>query len=414
MFSKVPQQPGATKRSFEGEGAPKDVTQMLSSLNIGEAATKKAPAGAAAGGKKKGDPEDEPEDEDEDEEDEDEEDEDEEGDDEDEEEEYIATPEQVEAVLPLLRENQTKIEALKAEYQKARRELEIKFQAQREVHYKERADLVRGSGDDGPALPGFWLDAMQRNMLLSQFIEEWDQPALVFLDDITVHELAGEEEFGFELVFTFAKNPFFTNEKLSKKLVVSNLYAPDYVMPELDSSIGTKIDWLPDQNLTVKVEVKQVKRAARKGGKKGGVQEVRQEVPQDSFFNFFKTREEKGEEELEQMNDEDQDRYHQEWETDFAIASQIRSKLIPDAALWYTGEASDSEYGYDDEEEEEEDEEGDEGEFDELEDEDEDEDEDEPPAKGKGGKKGGKGGKPLSSQGGAGKEGEQQPECKNQ
>jgi nucleosome assembly protein 1-like 1 len=403
LFSKVPQQSSAVKRSFEGEPTTKDVNTLLNSLSIGEASSKKAPA--AAPKSNTADPEDEDENENDDEGEGDEE------DDEEEEEEYVATPEQVEAALPLLRENHHKIEELKQKYQEARRELELKFEELRVVHYKARAELIRGTGDEGPALPGFWLDAMQRNMLVSQFIEEWDEPALIFLDDITVNEL--KDDFGFEIVFRFSRNPFFTNTTLTKKLIVSNLYAPDYVMPSIEQSIGTEINWHPNQNLTVKVEVKEVKRAARKGGKKGGAKEIRQEIPQDSFFNFFKTRAEKTPEELEQMEEADEDAYQREWETDFAIASTLRAKIVPDATLWYTGEASDSEYGDEDEEgdeDEDEDDEDDDEEFDELEDE-EDEDEDEKP---KGGKKQGGKGKPLSAQGqGVGKEGEQ-PECKQQ
>jgi len=207
---------------------------------------------------------------------------------------------------------------------------------------------------------------------------------------------------------------FFSNETLVKKLIVSNLYAPDYVMPEIEESIGTEINWHPDQKLTVKVEVKEVKLASRRG-KKGGVKEVRQETPQDSFFTFFETRTEKNEEELDAMKDEEQEAYQREWETDFAIASNFRCKLIPDATMWYTGEASDSEYDDEPEEDDEvdEDDEDDEN-FEELDEDDEDDDDDDEdedqakPSKRAVKRGGGKGKGPA-----AGKEGGEQ-ECKQQ
>jgi len=405
MFTKVPHQSTATKRSFEGveaKAAPKNdsdkVKDMLDKLRVSD---KNAPVST-----NNRDPEDEAEVDDEADDDED-------GDDEDEdyeEDQHVATKEQMDAVVPLLRENQAKLSAVQEEYQRARRELEIKFQELRSEHMKERDAIIKGSENDGIALPGFWLDAMQRNSLLSQFVEEWDEAALIFLDSVTVEELA--DAFGYKLNFHFSKNPFFTNEVLTKTLTISNFYT-DASMPDIDESVGTEINWIPERDLTVKIEVVKQKQAGRRGGKKGGqTKEIRQELPRESFFNYFKSRTDAADEELAQMNQEQHDAYQQGWEMDYAISSTFRSKLIPNAVLWYVDEADDSDY----EEEEEP------GEFEELDEDDDDDDDDDEddkddddddaPKGKKGGRQGGKG-KPLSAQGGSAT-GEEKPECKQQ
>lgn len=423
LFSKAPGPSGATKRGFEGVGAPGSdanaVTDMLNKLKVEGAATKKAPA------KGKADPEDEDEDDDEDDDDEEGGDNEDGGDDEDEEDEeeaYVATEEQRQVVVPLLKENQTKLDQIQEAYRKERRELEIKFQNIRLAHYKEREAIIRGTDEDsGPSLPGFWLDAFSRSFVMQQFVEEWDEPVLIFLENITEELLTGDE-FGYSLNFHFAKNPFFSNEVLTKTIKLSNMYGADYSTPDIEESIGTEIKWFEDKNVTVEIIVKKIK--AGKKGKKGSNQtkEIKQEVPRESFFNFFETRQELGEEEMNHLAEEELEMYNRGWEVDFAITSTIRSKIIPQAANWYTGEAEDSDAyeGEEDEEGEDEDDEDededDDDEFDELEDEDDEDDEDDKPAKGGKKQQGkGKGAKPAQAGGAAPAAGaEGQPECKQQ
>jgi nucleosome assembly protein 1-like 1 len=184
--------------------------------------------------------------------------------------------------------------------------------------------------------------------------------------------------------------------------------------PALSDCQGCDITWRESKDLTV-TEVKK-KQKAKSGRNKGQVRTVTKSVPRPSFFHYFgapMTDEEEAE--FEEGADEDTEQVKLSMEEDYDIGHSIRTSLIPEAVLWYTGEAieedEDDEEDYEEEGSEDEDEE----------DEDEEEEEEEEPKKGKG-KKGGKskaanskltfsqeGG--FAASGGAPAGGEQ-PECK--
>ena len=137
---------------------------------------------------------------------------------------------------------------------------------------------------------------------------------------------------------------------------------------------------------------------------------ITKEVPQASFFQYFGEPKEEEDEDEEGGEDgggeEEKERIQLTEEEDFEIAHALRTAVIPDALLWFTGEAHvDEEYD---------DDYGDEG--DEEEEEDDEDDEDEPAAP-KASKHKNKGGAPTGgfaaapSSGEAGASGEQ-PECK--
>ncbi|KAH9248573.1 hypothetical protein BASA81_013757 [Batrachochytrium salamandrivorans] len=394
----------AQKRAFEGQADSANlnlVSQMLDALLV-------TPGSSTSAIVKDDDDDDNDDDDDDDEDDEDENDEDGE-----EEDLFIADPEEVEAALPGLRANQEEIDQLKDEYTKARRDLEVKYEQLRAPLLTARAALVRGD-----ILPGFWLDAMRKNTLLNQFVEEWDEPSLMFLDNITCTEITHPDEYGFELEFHFAEeNPFFSNKSLKKRAVITNHYPMDgSIYPDVETLVGTEIDWKPNQNLTVRVEVKKEIKRAGKGTKRGPPKEVRQEVPQESFFTFFETPADLTEEQMAELNDEEQEQVQRKWETDFAIATTFRSKLVPNALMWYTGEASESEYDDDDEEDDEDyddDDDDDEGARFQPLDDDADEDSDEFEAALKQGKKKG-GAKARAAAKNIGGDEEKKPECQQQ
>jgi len=183
--------------------------------------------------------------------------------------------------------------------------------------------------------------------------------------------------------------------------------------PALSDCQGCDITWKASKDLTV-TEVKK-KQKAKSGRNKGQVRTVTKSVPRPSFFHYFgppMTDEEEAE--FEEGADEETEQVKLSMEEDYDIGHSIRTSLIPEAVLWYTGEAIEEESD-DEEEEDEEDEDEDDDE------EDEDDDDDDDRKKGKG-RKGGKA-KPANSKltfsqeggfaasGGAPPGGEQ-PECK--
>lgn len=382
---------------------------------------------------------------------------DEEGDDDNEEDDavsFVATEAQREAIVPLLEANAATLAQIEADYLRERRQLEAKYQGLRRPVYAARAGIVAGGANSGDAqqqqpLPGFWLNAMMHNSLLASYVEEHDRDALLFLQNVTCTELLSADDgpdapSGFQLTFQFAEsNPFFSNRELTKRLVVESLYG--HGTPNLNESVGTDIQWKEGKKLTVMIEERQVPvgggrggRGRRGGGQGGGrTRTVRTEVPRESFFSFFGTRQDLGEEELATMTPEEQERDANGWSLDYAIANVFRTKLIPNALAWYLNEASDSddEY-YDDDDGEGEEDEDDEDDH-EDDDEEEDDDDDAPPQKGSrrapkpakpsggsgrvtkpsgdGAPRGaGSGGTPGDQGGSAQGDGEAKPECKPQ
>jgi nucleosome assembly protein 1-like 1 len=203
-----------------------------------------------------------------------------------------------------------------------------------------------------------------------------------------------EHGYGFDLIFRFEKNDYFTDAELKKSFTMSK----QNVIEKCD---GTNINWKDGRNVTQK----KIKKKSK--NKKAGAKTVTKTVEQESFFNFFKTLEMPTEDQLkatlekaekDEHNEEEEKDIGEKMDIDYDLGNEFKDQLIPLALEYYMEVIADDE-----------DEEGDEGSCD-SEDghdhglhhhgksgkggkkDDSDEDEDEKPAKGgnkKGGKKGG-------------------------
>jgi nucleosome assembly protein 1-like 1 len=177
---------------------------------------------------------------------------------------------------------------LEAQFQEEVLELEKKYFAKFTPLYQRRATIVNGAAEptDGEVeagkvdeeeeeeeeetaakgeeeskddketstagIPEFWLSAMKNQISLAEMITERDEEALKHLTDIRMEYL---DRPGFRLIFEFAENDFFTNKTISKTYYYKeeNGYGGDFIY---DHAEGTKIDWKPNQDLTVRVESK--------------------------------------------------------------------------------------------------------------------------------------------------------------
>lgn len=329
-------------------------------------------------------------------------------------------PAEVGRRVKALRAMHDDFEGVHEEYRAARAEVEAKFAAKKQALFEARRAIVQGEKDVAPeegaeaptadsikGVPDFWCDVLTGHPDLGDLIAEEDIPALSFLDDINV---TYENNFkAFTLSFTFRENEFFTNKVLTKKYEVD----PDLFdeSPGLTDAQGCVIDWKAGKNLTMS-EIKK-KQKAKSGRNKGQVRTVTRTVPKPSFFNFFKSPipQEGDEEEPEQEDNEDEEDQNQggpriklSVEEDYDVGHIIRTTIVNEAVLYFTGEKDFSDmYGgmdEDDDEEEEDDEEDDE--------EEEEEEEEAVQAKGKKGKKHAAG--PAAAAAGAA--GEKPQECK--
>jgi len=226
------------------------------------------------------------------------------------------------------------------------------------IEGEEPVTLDDKSEKDIKGIPDFWLTALKNNTVIAQTITPEDEKVLAYLQDIRCATLEGDKH-GFVLTFHFAENPFFVDSVLTKTYYLAE---DDNIYGELvfDRAEGTKINWKPGKNLTVKLVKQQQKSRGR--GKKGGATRVTTvEEPCDSFFIFFTPPERDAEDEDEEAILDDL------LEADFEEGCIFKDKLVPHSVLWFTGEAAefddyDDDFGYD-------------GEFDDEDDEDDEEDE---------------------------------------
>lgn len=243
--------------------------------------------------------------------------------------------------------------------------------------------------------------AMLNHGGIARLIQEKDRPILLHLLDIDC--ILHDPGYGYDLIFTFEKNDYFKNDKLKKSFVMTKN------QNMIEKCEGTEIDWKEGKNVTQK---KIKKKQKPKKGQPGKT--ITKTVEQESFFNFFKTREMPDEEELaggkppkEKEDDEEGEPEKDAAELmdeDFELANEFKDQLIPLALEYYLEVIQ------------EDDEDGD--------DDDEDDDDEPAPKGGKGGKGGAKddsdeeedqpkGGKKGGKKGGAAAGGDKQ-ECKQQ
>jgi len=183
-------------------------------------------------------------------------------------------------------------------------------------------------------IPEFWLTIFKNVDLLSEMLQDHDEPILKHLTDIKVKFV--DEPMGFNLEFHFSENEYFTNKCLTKSYEMK--CEPDksipfsFEGPEIVRCKGCSIDWKKDKNVTLKVIKKKQKHKTRTA-----VRTVTKTVNRDSFFNFFNppaVPDDSSEEELDSS-------VQTLLTADFEIGHYIRERIVPRAVLFFTGEALD-------------------------------------------------------------------------
>ncbi|XP_007448819.1 PREDICTED: nucleosome assembly protein 1-like 1 isoform X5 [Lipotes vexillifer] len=221
---------------------------------------------------------------------------------------------------------------------------------------KEKAKIEDEKKDeekeDPKGIPEFWLTVFKNVDLLSDMVQEHDEPILKHLKDIKVKFSDAGQPMSFVLEFLFEPNEYFTNEVLTKTYRMRS--EPDdsdpfsFDGPEIMGCTGCQIDWKKGKNVTLKTIKKKQKHKGR-----GTVRTVTKTVSNDSFFNFFAPPE------VPESGDLDDDA-EAILAADFEIGHFLRERIIPRSVLYFTGEAIEDDDDDYDEEGEEADEEGEE------------------------------------------------------
>ncbi|XP_039199235.1 nucleosome assembly protein 1-like 1 isoform X1 [Crotalus tigris] len=250
-------------------------------------------------------------------------------------------------------------EIINAVYEPTEEECEWKTDTEEEIseEMKEKAKLEEEKKDqekdDPKGIPEFWLTVFKNVDLLSDMVQEHDEPILKHLKDIKVKFSEAGEPMTFTLEFHFEPNEFFTNEVVTKTYRMRS--EPDdsdpfsFDGPEIMGCIGCQIDWKKGKNVTLKTIKKKQKHKGH-----GTVRTVTKTVSNDSFFNFFSPPE------VPESGDLDDDA-EAILAADFEIGHFLRERIVPRSVLYFTGEAiEDDDDDYDEEGEEADDEEGEE------------------------------------------------------
>jgi hypothetical protein len=195
-----------------------------------------------------------------------------------------------------------------------------------ELYSKSEAD----TGSKG--IPDFWLNVLRSSDLISDLIQEHDEPILKYLTDVTTSVDMSPP--GFTLLFHFAPNPFFKNTTLKKfyelQIKLDEEDPFEFDGPTVVKAVGDEIQWADGKNITKKV----VKKKQKKGPNAGRF--LTKTIKAESFFNFFEPpqpEENKNEEEEEDPEVAELAR------ADFEIGQVLRDHIIPRAVLFVTGEA---------------------------------------------------------------------------
>ncbi|XP_048780991.1 nucleosome assembly protein 1-like 1 isoform X4 [Ostrea edulis] len=214
------------------------------------------------------------------------------------------------------------------------------------VEEKEKDDKDKKEGEDMKGIPHFWLTVFKNVDMLSEMVQDHDEPILQLLQDVQV-KFSEADSMGFTLEFHFDTNDYFTNSVLTKHYSMRS--EPDeedpfsFEGPEIVKCKGCEIDWKKGKNVTVKTIKKKQKHKGR-----GTTRTVTKTVQNDSFFNFFNPPQVPEEEEGDM--DEDLEAL---LAADFEIGHFIRERIVPRAVLYFTGEALEQEDDFDEEGEEE-------------------------------------------------------------
>ncbi|KAH0503566.1 Nucleosome assembly protein 1-like 4 [Microtus ochrogaster] len=116
-------------------------------------------------------------------------------------------------------------------------------------------------------IPVFWFTMFRNVDMLSELVQEYDEPILKHLQDIKVKFSDPRQPMSFVLEFHFEPNDYFTNPVLTKIYKMKS--EPDkadpfsFEGPEIVDCGGCTIDWKKGKNVTVKTIKKKQKHKGR-------------------------------------------------------------------------------------------------------------------------------------------------------
>ncbi|XP_072347442.1 nucleosome assembly protein 1-like 1-A [Scyliorhinus torazame] len=134
-------------------------------------------------------------------------------------------------------------------------------------------------------IPEFWLIVFKNVDVLSDMIQERDEPILKHLQDVNVKLSDPGQPTSFNQVFNFEPNEYFRNEVVTKAYQMQlQPYDLDFFFfnePEVTGCTGRQINWKKGKNVTLKTIKTKPKHKGRNTGRT-----VTKTIPNDYFLNF--------------------------------------------------------------------------------------------------------------------------------
>jgi template-activating factor I len=106
-------------------------------------------------------------------------------------------------------------------------QVEQRYNAVRRPVYEKRAQMIA-------ELPQFWATCFAQHGYFADILSDADLEVLAFLQQLDVVDNADIKS-GFRIIFTWAENPYFTNQTLTKTFT--------FTSDSTQQVKGTRIDW---------------------------------------------------------------------------------------------------------------------------------------------------------------------------
>lgn len=137
---------------------------------------------------------------------------------------------------------QTEIDILNEKASEEILQVEMKYNKLRRPHFEKRNNLIKH-------IPNFWVTAFLNHPRMANIVEEEEEECLHYLRQVDVEEYEDIKS-GYRILFTFADNPYFTDQTLIKEFYLSPL-ARGASGTHNDAPISTavKVNWKPNMDL---------------------------------------------------------------------------------------------------------------------------------------------------------------------
>ncbi|XP_043234019.1 protein SET-like isoform X1 [Amphibalanus amphitrite] len=173
---------------------------------------------------------------------------------------------------------QNEIDALNEKASEEILKVEQKYNKLRKPFFEKRNEIIK-------KIPNFWVTAFANHPQVSALLDEEEEECLHYMTQLEVEEFEDIKS-GYRIKFHFSKNPYFSNDVLTKEF---HLGTSD---PKSES---TKISWSADMNLVKSARSRQEK---MKQGRKRGL-DVK------SFFLWFEDHEDPSQDDIAEVIKDD-------------------------------------------------------------------------------------------------------------